>query len=86
MKDYLKRIGGKSAQAYKNLSIFEAAGIITSEYVLVKNRKTRTLHFETKTRQAQTLIKIAKLLEEYGSDKITRKHSMISKETYCLNS
>jgi len=64
MKDFLRNVGGKSGEVYRNLARFEKTGVITTEYGWKGNRQTRTLHLMVERQQTQTLLRVIKILAE----------------------
>ncbi len=68
MKDFLREFGGNRSEAYRNLKILEAAGVITNEYKPKGNRDTRTIHLTVERQQTQLLLKALEILSEADSD------------------
>jgi hypothetical protein len=68
LKDFLHEYGGNTAEAYRNLEIFEKAGIITNEYKQIGNRETRTIHLMVERPQTQLLLKALAILAQAESD------------------
>ncbi len=71
MKDFLRKFGGKSSEAYRNLARFEKAGVITTEYGWDGNRKTRTVHLMVDRYRTQVLLRVIKILAEAENDEET---------------
>lgn len=68
MKDFLRQFGGTSGEAYKILKRLEQSGIITNEYKLYGNRKTRTIHLMTQHTSTKALLQVLKILAEANSN------------------
>jgi predicted transcriptional regulator len=68
MKDFLRKVGGKSGEVYINLARFEEAGVITTEYGWDGNRKTRTVHLMVDRYRTQVLLRIIRILAEAEND------------------
>jgi predicted transcriptional regulator len=68
MKDFLRKVGGKSGEVYRNLARFEEAGVITTEYGWDGNRKTRTVHLMVDRYRTQVLLRIIRILAEAEND------------------